>query len=526
MGFLNIKVEEMQKKVLASIKKHNLVEPGESVLIGVSGGPDSVCLLHILYSLRTLCLLDINEIIAVHVNHMLRGNESDMDEKYVRGLCSRMGIKLFTVHLNVNEISAKRAISIEEAARSGRYAQFALFAEKVGNCKIAVAHNKNDQAETVIMNIMRGTGMEGLKGMEYKRGKIIRPMLDIRRSEIEEYCEILGLKPRIDSTNLESIYTRNNVRLELIPYIRENFDVDIVESVTRMAELIRDDSSFLDIAADEKYKECVINTRATKATTANAAELDTKTRAVELDVNKIIKCHNAIRKRVIRKAIERVKGDLNSIESIHVKKTIDLCINGRTGSTIHLPRNVRAAKSYSVLRIYIDDSMADSIADSMADSVGDSIADSIAEKLGKSPKDLSSFNKKIEIPGITNIEILNACLKAAVIKREEFDVKIFNNLSHDSFVQFFDYDKLKEGINIRGRKEGDIFFPYKCKGREKLKEFFIDTKIPREKRSRLPLVAKGKDIVWVIGYKISDAYKITENTKKVLKLEFVELKHS
>ncbi|NLC69687.1 MAG: tRNA lysidine(34) synthetase TilS [Clostridiaceae bacterium] len=555
------KLEEIQKKVLETINKHNLIEPGEAVLVGVSGGPDSVCLLHVLHSLHASCLLGTSEIVAIHVNHMLRGNESDMDEQYVKNLCGEMGIELFTTHLNTREISANSGISIEEAARSGRYARFTLFAEKVGNCKIAVAHNKNDQAETVIMNIMRGTGMEGLKGMEYKRGRIIRPMLDIRRSEIEEYCEIAGLKPRIDSTNLQGIYTRNKVRLELIPYVRENFDVDIVESVTRMAGLARDDCSFLGMVAEEKYRECVnreyISGRDPGQDTGKDPNLcpghcagqypghyedrdsgqhpgeaeGFAASMVELDVEKIAKCHGAIRKRIVRKAIERVKGDLNAIESIHVEKIIDLCINGRTGSTIHLPRNVRAAKSYGVLKIYVPgepNGSCNRSCNGSGNGWGDGSLDRFSnvpcdESRNKPPGKVLHFNEKVKIPGITHMEMLGAYLKAEVIKREEFDTGVFRSLSHNSLVQFFDYDKLEDGINIRGREEGDVFFPYKCKGTKKLKDFFIDIKIPRETRSRVPLVAKGKDIVWVVGYKISDKYKVTGSTRNVLRLEFVRL---
>lgn len=523
MQWENTKAREIQEKVLKTIKKHSLIEPGESVLVGVSGGPDSVCLLHVLYSLSLSYQLKIEGIFAVHINHMLRGRESDMDEEYVKELCNQLGIKLFSVSLNIREISDKKGISIEEAAREERYSQFALLAGQIGNCKIAVAHNRNDQAETIIMNIIRGTGLDGLRGMDYKRGKVIRPLLDIGRNEIEEYCIMNNLNPRTDSTNLKSIYTRNKVRLELIPYISKSFSIDMVESINRMADLIRDDYCYLEQVATEKYKECVLNEHLLEAC-GNAIELDNAKKldnqmnlvnGIELDIKKIMNCHNAIRKRVIRKAIEKVKGNLMSIESVHIEKILGLCLEGRTGSQICLPHNIRVAKSYNILKIYMYDKLSNELPCELS-----------RETAGENREaKFTYFNKKLEIPGITPIEVLDAYLEATVIDRNSFDVEIFKNLSYNSLVQFFDYDKLKVGINIRNREEGDIIAPYKCKGTKKLKEYFIDSKIPREIRNRIPLIAKGKEIVWVIGYKISDKFKITENTKSILRLEFRKSKN-
>jgi len=488
------KAEELREKVFETILKYGLIKPGESVLVGVSGGPDSVCLLHVLNDLYRSGSLNIEKIYASHVNHMLRGTEADMDEAYVKELCSRLGIELFSISIDVKKISRDRGLSIEEGAREARYGWFKSLAEQIGNCKIAVAHNRNDQAETIIMNIIRGTGIDGLKGMDFKRGNIIRPLLNIGRDEIETYCRIYNLNPRIDSSNLESVYTRNKVRLELIPYILQNFNINVVESVNRMSELIRDDYSCLEGMADELYKECLlsVNLPALKA----EENLPNPVKFVELDIKKIKRCHNAIRKRIIRKAIENVRGNLASIESIHVEKVLELCLEGRTGSRISLPGNMEARKSYNVLKI---------------------CQVLIDEKIDK-----NSFSAeiKINIPGITYIEPLNACIESTVIDRNSFDFDVFKKLDNKSLIQFFDYDTLKEGIYIRGRKKGDIIFPYKCKGTKKLKDFFIDSKIPREEREKIPLVAKGKEIVWVIGYKISDKFKITENTKNILKLEF------
>ncbi len=487
-------VQEMQKRVLEVIKKNNLIEFGESVLIGLSGGPDSVCLLHILHSLSKELGI---KIFASHINHMLRGTESDMDEEFVKKLCKELGIKLFSVSLNIREMAEKENISIEEAAREGRYRQFALLANKIGNCKIAVAHNKNDQAETIMMNIIRGTGLDGLKGMDYIRENIIRPLLDIGRDEIEEYCRENELNPRIDSTNLESIYTRNKIRLELIPFISKEFESNIVESISRMAGLIKDDYLYLESVSLELYNYSLLK------------EYDY---GVELDIEKINEYHSAIRKRVIRKAIEKVKGSLTEIESIHIDKIIELCLEGRTGTEIHLPKGVRAGKSYNILKIYI-------CRDIVCRGISEKSKGKISYTCERGEK--NKFFKKVLVPGVTTVEALNTSLEAVVLDKKSFNVEIFKVLRYNSLVQFFDYDKLLDKeINIRSRQEGDILNPYKCKGTQKLKKFFIDNKIPREIRDTVPLIAKGREIVWVIGYKISDKFKITENTKSILRLEY------
>lgn len=244
----------MIEKILKTIKKYNLIENGDSIVVGVSGGPDSICLLHVLYCLRDELGI---RIYAVHINHMLRGSEADMDQDYVRRFCSDKGIQLFERSVDVRAVSDAKGISLEEAGREARYQEFRTVAEITGSGKIAVAHNKNDQAETILMHIIRGTGLDGLKGMEYNRGGVIRPLLDISRSEIEYYCDQQGLSPRIDSSNLENIYTRNKIRLDLIPYINKLLDIDISNSLIRMASLIKDDSIYIEGCVKEAYEGCV-----------------------------------------------------------------------------------------------------------------------------------------------------------------------------------------------------------------------------------------------------------------------------
>lgn len=468
----------MIDKVLNTIREHKLIGRGDRVVVGVSGGPDSVCLLHVLHVLSGELGI---ELFVVHVNHMLRGEEAFEDERYVASLCEELGIAFHSVSCDIRRLSKDRGISLEEAGRDARYYQFDLIADKVGAAKIAVAHNKNDQVETVLMHMLRGAGLEGLKGMQFKRGRLIRPLLNITRKEIEDYCSENGLVPRVDRTNHENIYTRNKIRLDLLPYMEELFGPGIMNNIYRMSELMRKDSDFIETAAFKLFNEsCIVRE---------------KTR-VHLDIRKLCASHPALQGRALRLAYSEVAGSLKNLENVHVDSIIELASSGRTGAEIHLPNGVKTSKSYEVLKIFnIDNDETDN------------------------DKNEIPFIYTVKIPGITCIKGEKTFIEA-VLFRNVADIEEYRNVLYNSPVQFFDYDLLKQGINIRNRRNGDIFKPLKSTGTKKLKEFFIDEKIPREQRDRIPLIAKGNEIIWIIGYKISDKFKVTENTKNVLMLRY------
>ena len=460
------------EKVLQAIRKYNLIQEGEGIVVGLSGGPDSVCLLHVLHCHAALLKV---KLFAVHINHMLRGKESEEDEIYISELCAKLGIPLHVMAYNIKEISKARKISLEEAGREIRYQEFECFAKAVGASKIAVAHNKNDQAETVIMRIIRGTGLDGLKGMDHQRDNIIRPLLDIDRKEIEAYCLENSLYPRTDSSNLESVYTRNRVRLELIPSINSMFDTDIVGSIYKMSLLLRDDHDFIENSVLSIYNNCVENKR---------------DKSLQLNLGKLKEWPAAVYKRIFRTAIREVKGDLTGIENVHIESILDLMLHGTTGSVVHLPSGLRVRRSYTTLEINTE---------------------TVEEPL--------VFEESLRIPGETVIKELQGFFESEL---ESFDWDRHMTTSGKSLEQFFDYEKLKLGINIRNRRTGDSFKPLNSNGTKKLKEYLIDQKIPRENRDRIPLIAKDNEIVWIVGNKISDKFKVTENTKSVLKLKYIK----
>lgn len=469
-------ISNFTEKTLAVIRENHLIEPGEGVVVGVSGGPDSVCLLHVLYSLREI--LDI-KLYAVHINHMLRGDEANADEEYTASLCAELGISLETVRRDIAAEAARTGLSLEEAGREARYAEFARHASAVSASKIAVAHNRNDQAETVMMHIIRGTGIAGLSGMELKRGNIIRPLLWAGRDEIDRYCREAGLSPRTDSSNLEQDFTRNRVRLGLFPYINEKFGVNIVDSLCRLSQNAAADERFMEKCASDGYGRAVIK---------KGGGL------VCLDTSVLKELDPAVRVRVLKIALTKAAGNAKGVGSVHYKALLELIDKGVTGSETELPGGIRAVVSYGTVRI---------------------LSASAAEAENRSPEE---FSVRLAIPGTVFVPALEAEVTTAVIMPENIDK--CGTLGYNPNVQYFDYDKVKEGINIRNRRMGDIFRPLRSNGTRKLKEYFIDEKIPGNERARIPLIAAGSEIIWIIGHKTSDKFKVTENTKSVLRIEY------
>ena len=310
------------EKVLSTINKHNLIESGDKIVIGISGGPDSVCLLHILSRLKEK--LNI-ELYAAHLNHQIRGIEAQKDALYVSEICDEMGITYFLKSIDVPKYCKDNSLSIEEGARKLRYEMFDEIKKRTKSNKIAIGHNLNDQAETVLMRIMRGTGLQGLRGIEYARENgVIRPLLDIERKDIEEYCKVHNLNPRIDESNLENIYTRNKIRLELIPYMTDNFNTNLIESIVRMSNSLRSDSDYIEAEAESKFKDiCKVTS-------------DT----VDIKINGFSKLHNAIKVRVLRKGIKSILGDMNFIDQKHIEDVLEFESESKINKMLTLPRGV------------------------------------------------------------------------------------------------------------------------------------------------------------------------------------------
>ncbi|KGN04731.1 tRNA(Ile)-lysidine synthetase [Clostridium haemolyticum NCTC 8350] len=455
------------EKVIHTIKQNNMFEVGDKVVVAVSGGPDSICLLHILYKLKEK--LDIS-IVAAHINHCLRGEEADKDEEYVRKFCENLNIQCFIKKEDVHKISKDRGISCEMAGREVRYDFFSEVLNNVGANKIAVAHNANDQAETILMRMLRGTGLEGLIGIRAVRDNIfVRPIIDITRDEIEDYCYVNNLNPRIDKTNLENIYTRNKIRLELIPYIQKNFNSDVIEVLNRFSDIVKIDNDYLNKVALEKYnKYC-------------KSEKDKV-----IIKEEVFKEHEAILTRVIRMALKELKGNLNNFDKGHIYDIIDIQKKS-TGKFIMLPKNIRVLNNYGDVSLYKNNNK-------------------INIDKGKQEYNLVINKENILDNGLKiTLDIINN------VEDTKFD--------KNSLIKYFDYDKINRDIKLRYRNNGDKFVPLGMKGTKKLKDLFINLKIPKEKRDIIPLIVFDDEISWIVGYRISDKFKINKNTKRILKIK-------
>ena len=299
----------MKDKVIKTIKKYNLIQNGDKIVLGVSGGPDSISMLDILNSIKDEMGF---EIYVVHVNHLIRTEAID-DEKYVEEYCKKNNIEFFAKRIDVLKIADTQKIGTEEAGRKARYEFFKEIYSKVGANKIAIAHNKNDKAETIIMHLLRGSGLSGLKGIEpIRNNKYIRPLIECERSEIEKYCEENNLNPRIDKTNFENEYTRNKIRNIVIPYIKKEFNPNIIETLDRLSEVATDESNYIDRQVQNTYNKLL---------------LEKTGKQIILKWKEFNSQEKIIKSRLILYTVKELMGSTEGIEKIHIESIIKLCDN-------------------------------------------------------------------------------------------------------------------------------------------------------------------------------------------------------
>lgn len=457
----------MYKKVMSYIKDNNLIKSGDKVLVALSGGPDSVCLLNILYNLKAELNIEVG---AAHLNHLLRDKDAFEDEEYVKTLCKSLDIPCFVKRVDINKYSKDKKMSSEMAGREARYNFFDDIVKDEGYTKIATAHNANDQAETILFRLMRGSGIEGLCGIKVRRDKIIRPILCLSRKEVEEYIEINNLKPRIDKTNFEKIYNRNKIRLDMIPYIKENFNEDIIQTLNRMSVLLQKDNEFIENSARSFYeKHCI-------------EQSDYFIIKKEMFDNK-----EAVVTRVIRYALTNFSKTHYDFEMKHIYEICNLAKNN-SGKTIDLPNKIYAENIYG--DIYIKERI-----------------------------NINNIDVKQEI--VVNKNEING--KKIFFDNENIEFSLLKNdsnldLNQNNLIKYFDFDKINDSISLRKRKNGDKIIPLGMKGSKKIKDLFIDMKVPKEERDCIPLLCFDENISWIVGIRVSEEYKITNKTKNILRV--------
>ncbi len=477
----------MLKKASDYINSHTLIEKGDRILVGVSGGADSVCLLHILSTLYQ----DTDVVFfVVHVHHGIRKEEADRDEAFVRKLCDGLKIQYRAYYYDVISIASKEGISEEEAGRKVRYESFADASNAYRCNKVAVAHNKNDNAETFIFNLFRGSAVKGLTGMDsiitmntdVGRITVIRPLLSIAREEIEAYLEESNLLYQNDSTNFCDIYTRNKIRNHVLGYAKSQINTNVIEHINNAAGHLRETFDFVEKRINERYEAIV-----------SKGDMSYEYFTYELERENIV-----IRKGIIRRILGDLAGSLKDIEAKHVENVLSLS-NKQVGKMVYLPYGMIALRKYDGIKLYLGSNSNEQVL----------------------PNNEPVLPTNIIAPGRTDIDQYGIYIETDV-----FEYKKNLLFPKNSCMKWFDYDKIENTLKLRARKPGDYFQINNQGGRKKIKDYFIDLKIPKEERDKLLLVADGSHILWIIGYgnRMSEGYKITDNTNRILSMILINAK--
>ncbi len=449
--------------ILKTINKYNMIKQNDSVVVGVSGGADSVFLLYILNALNNISLN--LKLTAVHINHCLREKESDEDESFVLEFCKSLNIPLFVFRVNVNEEAKKQGVSVEVAARNIRYNCFENVFNEIDANKIAVAHNLNDNAETLLLMLFRGTGIKGLCGIPPVRGKIIRPLIEIEREQIEKYLLENNICYRIDSTNSKNIYTRNKIRNNILPYLKNEINPQIYTTLTKTALILSEENEYIEQVAQQAFENCLEY--------LNENE-------IALSISKLLPYHISMKRRIIRLGILQLSNTLTDISAFHIDMVVELLTKG-TGKSSNLNKQLIAKTKYNYLLIQ-------------------------KNTLNTSN---NSFCFDIILDKEIFIKELNLHLLATFKKN-------YNNL----YTKAFCYDKIQGSIKIRSRQDGDKIYIKKINGHKKIKDYLCERKILREKRNLIPLLADGKNIMWILDDKniTNDKYAVNFNceSEKIL----------
>lgn len=471
----------MMEKVCKFIEKYHMIVNGDKVIAGISGGADSVCLLFVLLELRKS--LDI-DIVAVHVNHGIRGDSARADEEFTVKLCRGHGIKCVVYHENVESIAKKRKQSVEEAGRNVRREAFEkTFREEQGT-KIAMAHHQNDNAETLLMNLARGAGLKGLGGIRPVNGNVIRPLLCLTRGEIENYLEKNGYGWCQDETNDEDDYTRNRLRHLVIPVLEQQVNAGAVQHMNEAMEQIRMAWEYMEEQTTRVWNRCV-------------AEMPDK--AIQIRKEGYAGQPEAIQKILVRKCLIKAAGAEKNLSIVHVEAVMDL-MEKQSGRSRNLPYSVKAVRNYDGVMLK-----------------------KVAEKAGQQEeKEADSGQYILKVPGITEIKELNLTICSRILeKSKDFSV---NQIPQKSYTKWFDYDIIKGNLTVRTRRPGDFLVIDSAGNRQKLKSYFINEKIPADKRDICPLVTDEEQILWVLGYRISSACMVSDKTNRVLEIKVTEEK--
>ncbi|MBN1115297.1 MAG: tRNA lysidine(34) synthetase TilS [Oligoflexia bacterium] len=462
-----------ETEIFEFINRHKLITAGDKILVAVSGGIDSIVLLDIIRKYANM--LNMEAPVVAHLNHQLRGKESDRDETFVIETARENRLEVVSRKADIKELGRKSRTSVQEAARKYRLGFLEEVAEKYSCTKIATGHNRNDLAETSLMWILRGTGPNGATGIQPKRENYIRPLLAWSRKTIEEYAALNNLVYVEDSSNEKTDYVRNRIRNEILPLIEEKCYYGATENISRFAEILRYDVDYIEGKTDEIYDSIC----------AGSDEY------IVIDTDKLSGLDRALSGRIIRRAISHLSTGLRDIGQVHIEQVLDLCAAQNKGQkNLVLPGNIKITRSYSNLVIKKHD-----------ESVNDESGDANTKKY------------VLEYPGNTEIPELGIIIGLSLLPGKA-NIERYTFENPDTV--FLNFDKITLPLELRLPRKGDRFTPLGTAGSKKLSDFFIDSKIPFNERWRIPVIEDKNNILWVVGHRISEHYRINYECRNVL----------
>jgi tRNA(Ile)-lysidine synthase len=455
---------QLINKIKNTIDNYNLLKRNDSVLVALSGGPDSVFLLKALNSIKTEYEISIS---AVYINHNIRKNESENEEKFCYTICDNLDIELFVISEDIPELAKKSKTGIEETARNFRMGVYDKLCSEFKFNKVATGHHLDDRVETVLFRIIRGTGRLGLTGIPVKRGKLIRPLFDISKEEILQYLKNYNIKFCLDKSNIDSEFSRNYLRNKLLPLIRENINSGVDKALINLSETASDEELFLNNIVEKQLKKVIFQTAGGK---------------IKIHRKKILKLDLWLRRRVLRHCMLTLSSQKVNPDREVIKRLEDLL--NKPNNQISLPGGIQAISSDDSLVVY-------------------------KRQRRKVSKELN-VGEKIELnwPSYT--------VKTSIKNKD----KIKLNKKRKAFTGYFDYKKLHPPFEIRLINEGDRFQPLGMKGKKKIGNYLTDTKFPVVYRDEVIVVTDQKGIFWLVGHEIDERAKINNNSKEVLKIEF------
>jgi tRNA(Ile)-lysidine synthase len=478
----------IEKKILRTVERtidtHRMIQAGDTVLVGVSGGPDSVTLVHILLALAPKFSF---QVAIAHLNHCLRQEESARDEAFVVSLADQLDLPVHVERQDVRRYQKKHHLSLEEAARKVRYVFYERIASKFGYEKIALGHHSDDNAELILMYLLRGSGPLGLSGIPPVRNdKIVRPLIEIKRTEIMDYIALKDLDYVVDSSNRDSQYLRNKIRNRLIPKLKAEYNPKFLDTLNRLAAILD---------AEEEWIQNLIQTIFEKVIVFE------KQGRIGFDISELNQQPIAVRRRLIRMAVLKAKGNLRRLAFAHVEAAVKLARNGPDSGALDLPDRIRISRQNDVLIVSREAQNLRHLASSPL--------------LSSTP----DYEYRLAKPG--EIFIKEAALKIRFSEIPQEQSPDWRSFGQGAQAEYFDMDKISFPLVIRNFRPGDRFSPLGMTGRQKLKKFFIDHKVSRTERRKIPILLSRNEIIWVVGHRLDNTAKIGPQTRRLLKAELL-----